>query len=64
LATIKKNDLKDFCRKNAPKWPDFEEMFFLRLPYFDIRFEAPAGGQNIARFFKFSLLSSLNCSQI
>lgn len=37
---------------------------FLKVSYFDTRFEAPAGGPNIARFLNFPCLSSLNCSQI
>jgi hypothetical protein len=63
LAIIKKKDLKDFVEKMLQSGQILRKRF-LKLSYFDIRVEAPAGGPNIARFLNFPWLSSLNCSQI
>jgi hypothetical protein len=36
------NHIKDFCEKNMPKLPDFEDFFFLKSSDLDNRFQQVA----------------------
>jgi len=47
---------KDFCEKEVPKSPDFEEFFFPEIPI--LRQLVPVDCQNIAQFLKFSTFLS------